>query len=92
MKMTAKRVKKSVVQIVVADRGFVYVGNITLTKEFCTISKAQNIRYWGTERGLGQLALEGPTPKTKLDPVGTVIIPMAGVKHLIQTDGKKWKL
>ncbi len=77
--------------IVVCDRGFVYVGQITMDEVFCIITKAHNIRYWGTERGLGQLAQDGPTEKTKLDPVGVVRVPMRAVINIIDTEAGKWK-
>ena len=59
-------------QIVVADKGFVFVGN---TEDHAdgsvTIRNCKNIRYWGTTRGLGELTT-GPTAKTLSDPYGTV--------------------
>jgi hypothetical protein len=76
--------------IVVADRGFVYVGRVTWDGEFATVEDAKNIRYWGTTNGLGELALNGPTSKTKLDPVGTARIPCRAVISIIDTDEKKW--
>lgn len=76
--------------IVVLDRGFVYVGSVCIDGDWCVISDARNIRYWGTERGLGQLALEGPTSKTKLDVVGTVRAPMRAVISVIDSEEKKW--
>jgi len=76
--------------IVVLDRGFVYVGDTCHDGEWCVITGARNIRYWGTERGLGQLALEGPTEKTKLDAVGTVRAPARAVISLIETEAKLW--
>jgi len=76
--------------IVVADRGFVYVGNIEHDGEWCIVTGAKNIRYWGTTNGLGELALCGPTDKTKLDDVGTVRIPARAVINIIDTDGAKW--
>ena len=76
--------------IVVCDRGFVYVGRMTWDGEFALIEDAQNIRYWGTTRGIGELALSGPTDKTKLDPVGTVRIPARAVINIIDTDAAKW--
>ncbi len=76
--------------IVVADRGFVYVGQVAHDGDWCVISNARNIRYWGTERGLGQLALEGPTDKTRMDAVGTVRVPARGVMHLLDTEVRLW--
>ena len=77
--------------IVVLDRGFVYVGETMHDGEWCIIRNAVNIRYWGTKRGLGQLALEGPTPETILDPVGTVRAPARAVISILDTDAKLWK-
>ena len=76
--------------IVVADRGFVYVGKMTWDGEFALVEDARNIRYWGTTKGLGELALGGPNPKTILDPVGAVRIPCRAVINIIDTDEKKW--
>lgn len=91
--MAAKMEKKTILSgfgICVIERGFVYVGTITDDGEWCVITDARNIRYWGTERGLGQLALEGPTEKTKLDAVGTVRVPHAGVIHILDSEAKLW--
>lgn len=76
--------------IIVADRGFVYVGDSRVDDQFAIVNNARNIRYWGTERGLGQLALEGPTDKTKLDPVGIVRIPARAIISIIETEAAKW--
>ena len=76
--------------IVVLDRGFVYVGDVSHDGEWCVIRNAKNIRYWGTSKGLGELALNGPLEKTKLDPVGTVRAPARAIISLIETDGEKW--
>ena len=85
--------KKCVLQgfaIVVCDRGFVYVGITEVEKEWCVITKAKNIRNWGTTKGLGQLALNGPTDKTTLDDVGTVRVPMRAIINIIDTEESKW--
>jgi len=76
--------------IVVLDRGFVYVGDVEVDDEWCVIRNARNIRIWGTARGLGQLALEGPTDKTALDAVGTVRATRHAMIHLIDTEASKW--
>jgi hypothetical protein len=77
-------------QIVVLDRGFVYVGDVSLEEDWCVIREARNVRYWGTSRGLGQLALEGPQSGTRLDKVGTVRAPMRAVISLIDTEARLW--
>ena len=76
--------------IVVADRGFVYVGSVEFGADWCIITNARNIRYWGTTGGLGELALNGPTPTTKLDPITTVRVPMRAVISVIDTEEEKW--
>jgi len=34
---------------------------------FSRVRKGACVRVWGTDKGLGQLAVEGPTPSTILD-------------------------
>jgi hypothetical protein len=76
--------------IVVADRGFVYVGRLEITPDWCIVTEARNVRIWGTTKGLGELALDGPTPKTKLDHITTVRIPMRAVISVIDSEESKW--
>lgn len=76
-------------KIVVLDRGFVYVGNVSVKDDFVVILNARNIRIWGTTKGLGEL-VSGPLPRTKLDSVGTVRAPLRAVISLIDVDGVKW--
>ncbi len=72
--------------IVVLDRGFVYVGNVEIDGDFAIITDAKNIRYWGTKKGLGELT-NGPLSETKLDPIGTVKAPMRAVIHFVPCKG-----
>lgn len=59
-------------RIIVADRGWVFVGNCTdESNGDVTIRNARVIRKWGTTSGLGQL-VNGPTPDTVVDKTGTV--------------------
>ena len=76
--------------VVVVNRGFVYVGDVQMDSSFCVISGAKNIRRWGATKGLGQLAIEGPTPSTVLDEAGTVRIPMHAVVSVIDSETSKW--
>ena len=55
------------IKIVVLQRGHVAVGRFSQDGETCKLIGASIIRYWGTTKGLGQIAFEGPTDKTKLD-------------------------
>lgn len=79
------------IKIAVLDRGFVYVGHIEVAEDFLIISKAHNIRVWGTTKGLGEL-VSGPTSNTKLDKVGTVRVPNRALISLIDVEQTKWKL
>lgn len=81
-------------RIIVADRGWVFVGATTVGADgSLSISNAKCIRRWGTDdkrSGLGYLALNGPTEKTKLDCSGTVRIPAHSVVATLDTDAGKW--
>ena len=79
------------VKIIVADRGFVYVGFVEEGENYTTVREARNIRIWGTTKGLGEL-VHGPTSKTVLDSVGTVKAPNRAVISIIDVDKKAWKL
>ena len=70
-------------QIVIADRGFVYVGKVTVEGDFALITNARCIRKWGTSKGLGEL-VNGPTKDTVLDDAGEVLVPMKAVIHFIK--------
>jgi hypothetical protein len=72
--------------IVVLDRGFVYVGYITVDDEWIRISNAKNIRVWGTKNGLGELR-NGPLQETKLDLCDVVLAPRRALISLIPCKG-----
>lgn len=69
---SVKPVEISEKRIIVADRGWVFVG---MCKDHpdgsVTVTSAKNIRRWGTTAGLGQLT-NGPLPDTVTDNYGTV--------------------
>ena len=76
-------------QIVVLDRGFVYVGNVVIDGDWLTITNAKNIRRWGTTRGLGEL-INGPLEDTRVDFSGVVKAPLKSVIHLIECEAESW--
>lgn len=82
---------KGDIKIVVLDRGFVYVGRVSIEGDFVNIASAANIRVWGTTKGLGEL-VGGPTANTKLDKVGHVRAPLRALISLIDVEQSKWKL
>jgi hypothetical protein len=81
---------KALQRIVVLDRGWVLVGARVFDKKTAeiTLSDAAVVRRWGTTKGLGQLAAEGPTPQTVLEPIGTVTY--AQRSEIFSIECKKW--
>ena len=71
-------------RIVVLTYGWVMIGDYARNGDMVTITDASVIRKWGTERGLGQIALAGPTKDTILDPCGFVEIPLSSVVTTIK--------
>lgn len=55
------------IRIVVLQRGWVVVGRFTSKNQECILTNASVIRVWGTTKGLGEIAINGPTSKTVLD-------------------------
>lgn len=77
-------------QIVIAQRGWVFVGDVTRDGDEVVIANAQNIRRWGTTKGLGEIAANGPTGNTKLDPFGTVRLHSLAVVAALDCVADKW--
>ncbi len=56
-------------QIVILQRGWVVVGDFFQDGSNCLIRNGHVVRRWGTSKGLGELAKEGPLSNTVLDPI-----------------------
>jgi hypothetical protein len=54
-------------KIVICQRGFVYAGEVRRVGSYLVITKAVNIRRWGTKKGLGELSRKGNQPDTVAD-------------------------
>lgn len=81
------------IKILVLDRGFVYVGRLSEEENegsYLVLNNAHNIRYWGTENGLGEL-VNGPLKDTKLDPAGVVSVPERSLIHIIEVNQASWQ-
>lgn len=77
------------IRIVVAQRGFVFVGRVRREDHHVVLRDAKNLRRWGTKKGLGEL-WSGPKPETVLDEAGTVRIHPLMVIAEIDVDEKPW--
>ena len=63
------------IRIVILQSGWVFVGEYAESEKGITLENAGNIRRWGTNKGLGQLALDGPTSNTIIDQCGSMTAP-----------------
>jgi hypothetical protein len=84
---TKKQTKK---QIVVLQRGWIVVGDVEKTETEVLINNCSVIRVWGTSRGLGQIAENGPTSTTKLDPCPPVSAHPLSVVLFMNVNESKW--
>ena len=82
-------IKTSGWHIVVVDSGFVFCGDCIQDPDTLVITNVKQLRQWGTSRGLGEL-VNGPTPKTVMDPIPSVIIPRSRVIFTIPVNESKW--
>jgi hypothetical protein len=77
-------------EIVVLHRGWVVVGDVTKEENVFFVSNASIVRRWGTTKGLGEIALNGPTSNTVLDPCGSVKVHELAVVFSIPCNEEKW--
>ena len=89
--MTFEKVKY---HIVVMRERFVLIGVLSQSDDalFLLLDNAAVIRNWGTTRGLGQLALQGPQTNTKFDPEGGGLrLNKLEVSRIIPCTAKEWE-
>ena len=60
-------------KIVILQRGWVMVGKLERNGSDCKLHNAAVLRKWGTTKGLGELAQNGPTKDTVLDKTHGVV-------------------
>lgn len=77
------------IRIVVLDRGFVFVGRVTMTDKEMYVDDARCIRKWGTTEGLGQLS-QGPLAETVLDHKCTIRPQLKAVLFTVDVVQSKW--
>lgn len=76
--------------LVVADRGFVWVGETVTTEDWVEIKNARCVRRWGTSEGLNELAAKGPLPTTKLDAPADLKVSRKALIAIIPCEAAKW--
>lgn len=82
--------KNSNIKIVILQRGWVMIGRWSQEGDMCALENAYVIRTWGTTTGLGQLALEGKQPNTRLDKAGSVSFHQLTVIAMIDCREELW--
>lgn len=82
--------QESKVQIVIAPRGWVFIGYTHETDKHLVVERCNVIRTWGTTKGIGEL-ITGPLKDTKLDPCGVTRIPLGAVLAQIDVEESKWR-
>jgi len=78
-------------KIVVLDRGWVMVGQLEKDGDEYLLINGHVIRRWGTTEGLGELAMKGPLPETKLEKIPLVKFHKNQLIFTISCDEAKWK-
>lgn len=85
-------IEKGDIKIVILQRGWVMVGRFERNGSDCKLRSASVIRSWGTTKGLGELAKEGPLEGTKLDKThGIVEFDYLTVVAMVACEESAWK-
>ena len=85
-----KEMKRDI-RICVLHRGWVLVGDYSRTGDYVKLEKPSVIRIWGTTKGLGQIAADGPLQNTVLDPEPECEFNVQQVIRTISCSGEKWE-
>jgi hypothetical protein len=81
--------KQAEIRIVIAQRGWVFIGRVSREEHEIVLRDAKGIRRWGTTKGLGEL-WSGPKANTVLDDAGTVRLHPLQCIAQIDVDQAKW--
>ena len=79
------------IQIVVIEAANLLVGEVAVGNSVVTVTNASVIRRWGTTKGLGEIAMGGPTKETILDKLGIAHVQLSKVLFIIDCEQSKWK-
>ena len=79
------------IKIVILQRSWNMIGYFERNGYDCKLTNASVIRRWGTEKGLGQIAIDGKQEDTILDKCGTVRFDYLTVVAVIDCNEELWK-
>lgn len=85
------QLKDTEIKICILQRGWVMIGRYERIGNDCTLRNASVIRIWGTTKGLGEIALNGPTSTTKLDACGTAKFDYLTTIAVLDCNEEKWR-
>ena len=88
--MAAKKTELRPVIVCTDYKGVFFGYAADTTGDVIHLKDARMAIYWGTTKGIGQLALEGPQSTTKIDEAGTVTVPRTAIIALIDVVEAKW--
>ena len=77
-------------RIVVLQRGWTVVGDYSKDGNEVVVKNGSVVRRWGTTKGLGEIAANGPTEKTVLDPTPEIRVHELAVVFTIGCNAEKW--
>lgn len=80
------------VRIVILQRGWVLVGRFQQDGQNCSLENCFIIRRWGTTKGLGELAKNGPLKETILDPCPRADFHELTVVFTLRCTEGKWSI
>ena len=79
-------------KIVILQRGWMMVGKLERNGSECKLHQASVIRSWGTTKGIGEIAKNGPTKNTVLDKCyGVVEFDYLTVVATVSIEESKWQ-
>jgi hypothetical protein len=90
--MTPAKIKDDTrpIRIAVLQRGWVVVGRHSKDGEIHRMEDANVVRRWGTTQGLGQIAQDGPTTSTVLDPCPPITVHELTIVLLMECEARSW--
>lgn len=80
-------------RIVVIQSGWVLAGEFVQHEAHIELTSASVVQRWGTTKGIGELALDGPTSSSVIHPIGKATVPLGSVLYsmpMSKEAAKKW--